>query len=77
MMASKTITLNEVLYASEQLSLADQLRLISLLSERLRSEVDQDDGPVDMLSLAGLGAELWQAIDVAAYLEQERASWES
>ena len=76
-MASKTITLDEVLYASEQLSLADQLRLIGLLSERLRSEVDQDDGPVDMLSLAGLGAELWQAIDVAAYLEQERASWES
>jgi hypothetical protein len=77
MMASKTITLDEVLYASEQLSLADQLRLIGLLSERLRSEVNQDDGPVDMLSLAGLGAELWQAIDVAAYLEQERASWES
>ena len=76
-MASKTITLDQVFYASEQLSLADQLRLISLLSERLRSEVDQDDGPVDMLSLAGLGAELWQAIDVAAYLEQERASWES
>jgi hypothetical protein len=77
MMASQTITLDAVLYASEQLSLADQLRLISLLSERLRSEIDQDDGPVDMLSLAGLGAELWQAIDVAAYLEQERASWES
>jgi hypothetical protein len=77
MMASQTVTLDAVLYASEQLSLADQLRLISLLSERLRSEMDQDDGPVDMLSLAGLGAELWQAIDVAAYLEQERASWES
>jgi hypothetical protein len=77
MMASQTVTLAAVLYASEQLSLADQLRLISLLSERLRSEMDQDDGPVDMLSLAGLGAELWQAIDVTAYLEQERASWES
>jgi hypothetical protein len=77
MMASQTVTLDAVLYASEQLSLADQLRLISLLSERLRSEMDQDDGPVDMLSLAGLGTELWQAIDVAAYLEQERASWES
>jgi hypothetical protein len=77
MMASQTVTLDAVLYANEQLSLADQLRLISLLSERLRSEMDQDDGPVDMLSLAGLGAELWQAIDVAVYLEQERASWES
>lgn len=76
-MASKIITLGEVLYASEQLSPADQLRLISLLSQRLHHEMDQGDEPVDILSLTGLGAELWQEIDVAAYLEQERASWES
>ena len=49
-MASQTVTLDAVLYASEQLSLVDQLRLISLLSERLRSEMDQDDGPVDSLT---------------------------
>jgi hypothetical protein len=75
-MASKMTTLNEVLSVSEQLSLADQLSLISLLSERVRRELDRDNEPVDMLSLAGLGAELWQEIDVAAYLEEERASWE-
>jgi len=76
-MSSETTTLDEVLYVSEQLSLADQLWLISLLSERVRRELDRDSEPVDMLSLAGLGAELWQEIDVAAYLERERASWES
>ena len=75
-MAGKVTTLDEVLCASERLSPADRLRLISLLSERLRSEVDQGDEPVDMLSLAGLGTELWREIDVATYLEQERASWE-
>jgi hypothetical protein len=26
--------------------------------------------------LAGLGSEIWQEIDVEAYLAQERASWE-
>jgi len=62
---------------SEQLSLADQLRLISLLSERLRSEMGQEENPKDMLSLTGLGAELWQEIDVDTYLEQERTSWEN
>jgi hypothetical protein len=76
-MVSETITLDEILGISERLSPTDQLRLISLLSERLRSEMDPKDDPVDMLSLVGLGAELWQEIDVDVYLEQERASWEN
>jgi hypothetical protein len=77
MMASETATLDEILGISERLSATDQLRLIGLLSERLRNEMDQEDDAVDMLSLAGLGAELWREIDVGAYLEQERASWEN
>lgn len=78
-MVGKTATLDEILGISERLSLTDQLRLISALSERLRSEMDQEDNPIDidMLSLVGVGAELWQEIDVDAYLEQERASWEN
>ena len=75
-MARKMTTLDEVLSASERLSLTDQLSLISLLSERLRRELDQDNELVDMLSLAGLGAELWREVDITAYLERERASWE-
>lgn len=76
-MMPRTATLDNVLDMSKQLPRADRLRLISLLSEDLRSEIDQEEQPVDMLSLAGLGAEMWQAIDVDAYLEQERASWEA
>ena len=76
-MTTETATLDKALRVSEQLSPADQLRLIGLLSERLRREMDRDNEPVDMLSLAGLGAEIWQKIDVATYLEQERASWQS
>jgi hypothetical protein len=76
-MVSETTTLDHVLDISKRLSLADQLSLIGLLSERVRQELDRDGEPVDMLSLAGLGTELWQEIDVDAYLERERASWES
>ena len=76
-MTTGTTTLDEALRVSEQLSPIDQLQLISLLSERLRHELDRDNEPVDMLSLAGLGAEIWQEIDVATYLEQERTSWQS
>ncbi len=75
-MDDKTAVLEEVLSASEQLSADDQLRLIGILSERLRSKVEQIDEPVDMLSLAGKGAEIWRQVDISAYLEQERDSWE-
>lgn len=78
-MTSEAITLDQVLDISEQLSQADQLRLIRLMSARLHSQMDiEPEGErVDMLSLAGLGADIWQAIDTDAYLEQERASWDS
>ncbi|HIQ05246.1 MAG TPA: hypothetical protein EYH31_06060 [Anaerolineae bacterium] len=76
-MTTRATTLDHVLDISKRLSLADQLSLISQLSERVRQELERDGEPVDMLSLAGLGAEFWQEIDVDAYLERERASWES
>ncbi len=76
-MVSEMATVDQVLYVSQQLPLDDQLLLISLLSEQVRRGLDRDGEPVDMLSLAGLGAELWQNVDVDAYLEQERASWDS
>jgi hypothetical protein len=75
-MASKTMTLDRVLDLSEQLPATDQLRLINLLSERLLHTLTPASEPVDILSTAGLGADLWRGIDVDAYLEEERASWE-
>ena len=75
-MASESVTLEQVLGISQQLKPSDQLRLISVLSERLRQEIELDAELIDMLSLAGVGADLWAEIDVTAYLEQERASWD-
>ena len=76
-MTSEAVTLGRVLDISEQLSLSDQLRLISLMSERLRGQMEAKDERVDMLSLVGLGADVWRAIDSSAYIEQERDSWDS
>jgi hypothetical protein len=74
---SETITLDQVLETSEQLSVPDQLRLISLLAQRLRGHVDEGGEPVDLLSTLGLGAEIWQEIDTDVYIEQERSSWDN
>ena len=76
-MTKQTETLDEAIVVSEKLSPSDQLRLIGILSDRLRGQLEQGVEPVDMLSLAGLGAEIWEDLDIATYLEQERASWES
>jgi hypothetical protein len=75
-MSTETMTLDQALRASEQLSLSDQLRLISLLSERVRQQVDPTQATLDILESAGLGAEIWQPIDADAYIREERASWE-
>lgn len=75
-MASRTTTVDRVLEMSRRLSTADQLRLICLLSDRLRDEIAPEEEPVDILSTAGLGADVWQSVDVATYLAEERASWE-
>jgi hypothetical protein len=73
----ETTNLENVLHASQRLSPADQLRLIGLLSEQLRSKLDAQEPPIDLLSQAGLGADVWQEIDVDAYIEQERTSWDN
>jgi hypothetical protein len=67
-MTTETVTLDRALAVSEQLSPSDQLRLISVLSERLRAEVERTTSPVDLLTTTGLGAELWQQVNVEAYL---------
>ena len=76
-MTNQPVTLDQALDVSEHLSASDQLRLISLLSERLQGRLERDVETVDILSLAGLGVEIWAQIDIADYLEQERASWDS
>ena len=76
-MTERIATLDEAIVVSERLSPSDRLRLIGILSNRLRDELDQGTGPIDMLSLTGLGADVWQGLDVGQYLERERASWDS
>ncbi len=73
-MSVNTATLKEAMLIGEQLSPADQLRLIGWLSERLHRVLSPSSPPRDLLASAGLGAEIWRDLDVEAYLRQERAS---
>lgn len=75
-MATVINALERAIDLTTQLSDADRLRLIELLVAQMRTQREREDAEVDMLSLVGVGAELWQQLDVDAYLERERASWE-
>jgi hypothetical protein len=76
-MSSKSITWRDVLANSEQLSVADQLRLLAELALRLRPRLDAVDEPVDLLTLAGVGQEVWAKVDTENYLNEERDSWQN
>jgi len=71
-----TITWREAMITVERLSIADQLRLVSELLQKMRTTVVEDK-PVDLLTLAGVGAEVWTKVDTDAYLDQERDSWQN
>jgi hypothetical protein len=70
-----TTTWHEVIAIAEKLPIPDQLRLVSELLQRMRTTIVTNE-PVDLLTLAGVGAEVWTKVDTDAYLEQERDSWQ-
>lgn len=75
-MTSNSITWREVLATSQKLSILDQLRLITELSLHLR-RVFVESEPVDLLTLSGVGKEVWANLDVNTYLNEERDSWQT
>jgi len=74
--AHRTGGLGRVLRLMRELPLEDKLRLIGLLTEDLREEMEREGDPVDVLSLVGLGAEVWREVDVDEYVDQERGRWD-
>lgn len=75
-MSTNPVTWRDVLATSEKLSISDQLRLITELSLRVRQVLVESE-PVDLLTLAGVGKEVWDKVDTDDYLNQERDSWEN
>ena len=76
-MPSKSTTWQELLNTSEQLPVNDQLRLLIELASRLKPALTTSNEPVDLLTLAGLGQDVWDKIDTDTYIDQERDSWQN
>lgn len=68
-------TYDQVLKMARRLNLPEQLRLLENLTQIVRQQVEEPQKH-SIMELEGLGAEVWQNIDVQAYIDQERSSWE-
>ncbi len=69
-----TYTYEELLSRIQNLTLADQLRLLEDLAAIIRQQAIAE--PLhSFLELEGLGQEIWKGIDAQEYVNQERASW--
>ncbi|MFM7352412.1 MAG: DUF2281 domain-containing protein [Microcystis aeruginosa] len=54
----------------------DRANKILDFAKFLQAKPELADKPLDFRDAAGLGQEMWQSIDVDAYIQQERSSWE-
>jgi hypothetical protein len=65
-----------VLNLARQLELAEQLKLLRDLLIDMSSDVSAEyEGKHSISELKGLGPDVWQDVDIADYLQQERNSW--
>ncbi len=67
-MTTNNITWQEALVIVEKLSWSDKLRLISELLAGMQTIVAETE-PIDLLTLAGVGEEVWAKVDTDAYLD--------
>ncbi len=66
-----------ILDQAQSLTVEEQLQLIEDLIARIRETNQIKPKPRhSIMELKGLGKEVWQAIDVDQYIEEERASWD-
>lgn len=53
-----------------------QHRSVSQEVTHLLEEALREPEPLSLLKLEGLGKEVWEGIDAAEYIDEERASWD-
>lgn len=64
------------LYAKLKARAKEQRRSVAAEVTRILYEALTVEPRTSILELRGLGKELWEGIDPAEYIEQERASWD-
>ena len=67
-------TYNQVISEIKTLNLSDQLRLLEEMATLIRKKTNKDK-PRSILELKGKGRDIWEGLNVKAYIDEERSSW--
>ncbi len=74
-MTTPNIAYNQVLNLTKKLGRGEQLQLLEALTQWLQ-HTPKIQTSRSIMELRGLGKEIWLTIDVDAYINQERDSWD-
>ena len=68
-------TYNQVISEIKTLKLSDQLRLLEEMATLIRKKTSKTE-PRSILELKGKGKNIWKGLNVKAYIDEERSSWD-
>ena len=74
-MNTPSMAYNQILNLTKRLERGEQLQLLETLMQSLRQTPKMQTSR-SILELRGLGKDVWQNVDVNAYIDQERNSWD-
>lgn len=66
----------DTLYERLQRRAGRERRSVAQEVTHLLSRVLDDEEPLSILELQGLGKDVWHEVDAATHVERERASWD-
>ena len=68
------VNYNQVMSEIKNLNLSDQLRLLEEMATLIRKKASKIK-PRSILELKGKGKDIWKGLNVKAYIDEERSSW--
>lgn len=72
---NNVLTYEDYVRGIDKLEPEQQLSLVELLSAKLKKQLGRKPGKHKITELEGLGAEVWENVDVQEYIRKERNSW--
>lgn len=70
------MTLDNIMQQVRTLSIDQRKQLIGLIVDTLTEESPPEPARRSILEFEGVGAEVWQAVDVDEYINQMRDEWD-
>jgi DNA-binding HxlR family transcriptional regulator len=68
------VNYKQVMSEIKSLNLSDQIRILEEMATLIRKKASKTE-PRSILELKGKGKDIWKGLNVKAYIDEERSSW--